>query len=267
MNELPSQERAKSVEIVRVNRDRFSRQKDLVVVEEVYSISVNGITIASIACMPADLERLAVGFLFSIGMISSYAEIQKIFVKEGEHIIDVETTDKAKSSMIKGVKTITSGCGVGHASMESIFELFRSWKISSNLYVHVSEIKALMKKFQRSSTLFLLTGGVHSAALCEPSGLLFFMEDIGRHNAVDKVLGECLMKGITMRDKILLLTGRISSDILVKAALCEIPVIVSQSAPTYLATEIAKRSGMTLIGFARGERLNVYSHEERLIKG
>jgi FdhD protein len=263
MDEQSSHEATKFVEIVRVNGDLHSRQKDLVVKEAIYLLKMNGIAVTSLACTPTDLDRLATGFLFSWRIINSYADIRNILVKEDECTIDVETLDKSEYPVVSRIGMITSGCGSG----KSPLELLRGWKVSSNLSISASSIVKMMAKFQRASALFTSTGGVHSAALCEPSVFLFFKEDIGRHNAVDKVIGECLMKGITMRDKMLLLTGRVSSEILVKAALCNIPVLVSQSAPTNLAVEAARVVGITLVGFARGERMNVYSHEERIEYG
>ena len=118
----------------------------------------------------------------------------------------------------------------------------------------------LIKEFNKSSQLFLDTGGVHSCALCDINKIIIFKEDIGRHNALDKVLGKALLEDIDFRDKIILTSGRISSEILIKTAKRQIPVIVSRSAPTSLSIDIAKKLNITLIGFARGKRMNIYSN-------
>ena len=117
---------------------------------------------------------------------------------------------------------------------------------------------------QDKALLFKSTGGVHSAAIAERDQILFYSEDIGRHNAVDKIVGECILKDISLEDKILLTSGRISSEIVIKGAKLGLPLIVSRSAPTSLAVELARETGITLVGFARGKRLNIYSHSVRI---
>jgi len=251
-----------AVEIVRVSGDRRERKKDIVVKEAIYSINVNGTRVAGLACTPSDLQGLAVGFLMSERIITSYADVQDLSVKEDECTIEVETRGNLKFSSVERIATIVSGCG--SSSSARPLELLRAWKVTSELTISVSSVISLTKEFQMASDLFRSTGGVHSAAICKPSGIIFFRDDIGRHNAVDKVLGTCSIKGISTRDKVLLLTGRVSSDVMIKAALREIPILVSQSAPTHLAIELASESGITLVGFARGERMNIYSHEWRI---
>jgi len=251
-----------TVEIVKVRGNRRARQKDIVVREAIYSIAVNGTRVASLACTPLDLESLAVGFLLSERVITSYADVLNLLVKRDECIIEVET--RGTIGAADRIATIVSGCGATGQSAERLLELLRAWKVTSKLTVSASSIVATIRGFQKASELFRSTGGVHSAAICEPDGIIFFKDDIGRHNAVDKVLGMCSIKGISTRDKIMLLTGRVSSDVLMKAVLREIPILVSQSAPTHLAIELATESGITLVGFARGEAMNIYSHEWRI---
>lgn len=262
-NASPSAE-TETVEIVKVWGDRRARQKDFVVREAIYTIVVNGTKVASLACAPSDLESLAVGFLMSERIITSYADVRNILVKRDECAVEVETRGKIEFSAEGRITTIVSGCGSAGPSATRLLELLRAWKITSMLTVSASSIVTIVKDFQKASWLFRSTGGVHSAAICEPDGIIFLKDDIGRHNAVDKVLGTCSIKGISTRDKILLLTGRVSSDVLMKAVLREIPMLVSQSAPTHLAIEIASESGITLVGFARGEAMNIYSHEWRI---
>ncbi len=122
----------------------------------------------------------------------------------------------------------------------------------------------LIGLLEEESTTFRKTGGVHSAALGDSKGMLVRYEDIGRHNAVDRILGYAFLNRIDPKDKCLLLSGRISSEILIKAAHYGIPVVVSRSAPTFLAVELADEFNLAVVGFARGERLTVYSHPERV---
>jgi FdhD protein len=122
-----------------------------------------------------------------------------------------------------------------------------------------------MQELDRRSELHRRTGGVHAAALASPSGILVFREDIGRHNAVDKAVGAWLGREGGFADKILLCSGRLSSEILSKALRCRIPVLVSRSAPTDRGVALARRFNLTLVGFARGRRLNIYSGAERIV--
>jgi len=255
---------AEAVEIVKVRGNRRTRQKDLVVKEAIYTIVVNGTKVTSLACTPSDLESLAVGFLMSERVINSYADVQNISVKGDECAVEVETRGKIEFSATGRIATIASGCGSTGSPAGRLLELLRAWKVTSKLTVSACSIVTLVKDFQKASGLFRSTGGVHSAAICEPDGIILFKDDIGRHNAVDKVFGTCSIKGIPTKDKVLLLTGRVSSDVLMKAVLREMPILVSQSAPTHLAMGLASESGMTLVGFARGEGMNIYSHEWRI---
>ena len=121
-----------------------------------------------------------------------------------------------------------------------------------------------MKEFQHNSEVFKLTGGVHSAALCDKENILMFSEDIGRHNAIDKILGQCFWEGIPTENRVVLTSGRISSEILSKMAKRGIPIVVSRSAPTDLAIRTAENLGITLIGFVRGKRMNIYANDWRI---
>jgi FdhD protein len=129
----------------------------------------------------------------------------------------------------------------------------------------VDALYKLIKQMQHLSTIFEQTGCVHVAALFGDSDVLIVREDIGRHNAVDKVIGHSLIENIKCSDKAMLVSGRLSSEMVLKAARRQIPVLMSRSAPTSSALKIADEAGMTLIGFARGQRMNIYSHPYRVI--
>jgi FdhD protein len=137
--------------------------------------------------------------------------------------------------------------------------------VTGDVKVDVQDIIELMKKFNKNSELFLSTGGVHSVALCQGKEILLFHEDIGRHNALDKVIGEAAFKGIDTSDKMMVMSGRISSEILIKAAKRKIPIVISRSAPTDLAIDYANNLGITVIGFARGNRMNIYTRDDRIM--
>jgi FdhD protein len=122
----------------------------------------------------------------------------------------------------------------------------------------------LMKAFQHRSLIFRTTGGVHSAALCNNREIMLFSEDIGRHNAIDKIFGQCFEKGIHVDDYIVLTSGRVSSEIIIKIARRKVPILISKSAPTSSGVKLADELGITLVGFVRGSRMNVYTHNWRI---
>jgi FdhD protein len=161
---------------------------------------------------------------------------------------------------------ITSGCGKGTA-FYSVADAVNQNKVESQTAVSAHQVLSLMKEFQQRSEVFKDTGGVHSAALSDGENIITFSEDIGRHNAIDKIFGECLWEEIPTRDRIILTSGRVSSEVLFKTAKRSIPIIISKSAPTDMAIRAALNLGITLVGFVRGKRMNVYANSWRISDG
>jgi FdhD protein len=127
-----------------------------------------------------------------------------------------------------------------------------------------SQVFALTEEFIHTSTVFERTGGVHSAALCDTSSILIFHEDIGRHNAIDKIFGQCLLQGISVDERMIITSGRVSSEIVYKVAKGEVPILISKSAPTDRGVALADGLGITLIGFVRDNKMNVYTNRWRI---
>jgi FdhD protein len=250
--------------ILRLSDNGDSCLEDVVVVESPLTIILNDQELATLLCSPTNLRYLAIGFLFSEGLLKSKEEIKRIAVDERRGVARVETEKDAEltgDALFK--RFITSGCGRG-ASFYSAADVQGQAKVESGLDVSVSDVLNLVQKFQHRSETFRATGGVHSAALCDARDILVFSEDIGRHNAIDKILGECLLNGIGTDDRIVVTSGRISSEILLKVARRNIPLVVSKSAPTSLGLKLAADLGVTLVGFVRGRRMNVYTHDWRI---
>ncbi|MEJ2690091.1 MAG: formate dehydrogenase accessory sulfurtransferase FdhD [Deltaproteobacteria bacterium] len=251
--------------MIRVSGDRAYEFEDLVASEKAVTLLVNGISIVSLLCSPADLEALAVGFLLSEGLLTERKELLAIKVDEAAPTIEVtlghlpENWEEAFHS-----KTLTSGCGKG-ITFTSTAALKAVEPVRSRLVVSPDAILELLKEFRSISTQFQQTGGVHSAALATEKKILFFAEDIGRHNAVDKLIGRAFLAAMPMTDKILLSSGRISGEIMTKVIRNRIPILVSRTAPTCMAVTEAEDYGITLIGFARHRRMNIYSHPQRLL--
>jgi FdhD protein len=214
-------------------------------------------------CLPEFFEELAVGFLFSEGIIQRYSDIEQIdSTCTGNVFVTCKNAaDKGRSA--KQSRVVVSGCAGGSVNLDFLnLEGLRVQKAA--LQLEPQEILEIMADFGQASELFRTTGGVHSSALVLPGGLRLFYEDIGRHNAIDKIVGTALKQDIPIQDGLLLTSGRVSSEIMIKTAKLGIPVLISHSAPTDMAVEIAHQVDMTLIAFVRGARFNVYSGEHRL---
>lgn len=223
------------------------------------TIFVNGLETVTILCTPSKLTPLVLGFLYSEGIISSIGDVATMRVCEDEPIADIRLNKKEYS--LPPRRTLTSGCG------SAVSFTPKAAKVSSNLTVTPAEILALMKELYRQQGLFQQSGGIHASALCNRSQIVVLAEDIGRHNTLDKILGECMLKKIPTRDGILLTTGRISSEMLLKAARMETPVVVSRGTPTERAIALGEELGVTIIGYARGDHLSVFSCQERIPAG
>lgn len=250
--------------ILKFTETGSSSIEDIVAKEFPLTIILNNRELVTLLCSPANLRYLAVGFLFSEGLLKSKDEIKKIMVDDRKGVVRVETErDEELASDTLFKRFITSGCGRG-ASFYSAADAQGQEKVESKIEISTLEVLALANEFQHRSQIYRATGGVHSAALCDTRNIIVFSEDIGRHNAIDKIFGECLLNDITTDDHILITSGRVSSEILLKVAKRNVPIIVSKSAPTNLGVRLAADLGVTLVGFVRGKRMNVYTHAGRI---
>ena len=253
------------VPIIRVSEEGLSNMDDVVVREFPLTIIFNNQELVTLLCSPKDFNYLAAGFLSSEGLLSSKDEIRNILVDEQRGVVRVETeVSNIEATELIFKRLITSGCGKG-AAFYSAADARTQPEIKSKTRISTDDVLSLAKKFQQRSEIFRTTGGVHSAALCDTKAILVFSEDIGRHNAIDKVFGECIVKDIPTHNRLLITSGRISSEILLKVAKRNIPILISKSAPTNLGVKLANDSGITLIGFVREKRMNVYTHTWRLV--
>ena len=258
-------EKVERVNIYRVDRDSKQAGEDIVVKELPLTIVLNGRELVTLLCLPANLKYLAIGFLLSEGLLRNRNDIKSIIDDEQRGIVRIETiTDLNGEEEQVFKRIITPGCGRG-AAFYSAADAAGMNEVKSELQVNGAEILELMSNFQHRSETYRSTGGVHSAALCDNKNLNVFSEDIGRHNAIDKIFGQCLWEGIPTTDQIILTSGRISSEIVIKIARNNVPILASKSAPTNTAVKLADLLGITLIGFVRGTRMNVYSQHRRII--
>ncbi|MBA7649184.1 Sulfur carrier protein FdhD [subsurface metagenome] len=251
------------IPILRLTEDGGRNIEDVVAREFPLTIILNDQELVTLLCSPTDLRYLAVGFLSSEGLLESKDEIKKILVDDERGVVRLETTgDKGFTQDVLFKRLITSGCGRG-VSFYSAADV-ASQKVESQMEMSADEVSALVKQFQHGSQLYLATGCVHSAALCDNNGILVFEEDIGRHNAIDKIFGKCLLEDIPTSERAVITSGRITSEILHKVAKRDVPIIISISAPTNLGVRIADSLGITLVALVRGKRMNVYTNGWRV---
>ncbi len=239
--------------VTKITEKGESEIEDLVAVESHLTIMLNNQELVTLPCSPKDLKSLAIGFLFSIGLLKSKEKINKVDLNESKGTVWVKTEE------VKDFPSLTSGSIFKGADIKG------QAKVESHIKIASHDAFSLVEEFQYRSEIFVSTGGVHSAALCDKKDILIFKEDIGRYNAIDKVFGECILGDISTEERMVLTSCRISSEILLRVAKRNIPILISISAPTNLAVRLAADLGITLIGFVRRKRMNVYTNGWRVI--
>lgn len=253
-----------SWETIRLNNDQVSTFDDVIAVESPLTFIVNGEEFATVVCTPNHLRELVIGFLVSEGVIRFHDDIKSIQIDEQHGFAYIELTKKLQKTE-PSKRVINSCCGISRQFyFQSDLQTARTndypLTISPNQCLH------LMTLLQNASTDFKKTGGFHNAGLCTVDELLAIRTDIGRHNALDKIHGYIFLNKISVRDKVIVFSGRISSEVLLKVSKMGIAIIVSTSAPTNLALELAHDLGITAIGFTRGNKMSIYTHPQRIIE-
>jgi len=239
--------------------------QELPVVEErPLTIFLNSQEIITAMTIGDHPDYLAIGFLLNQKMLLLDDKIEKIEYDEDLQTIVIRTLRKTSYEKKLQQKTRTSGCAVGTV-FGDMLEGLDDVKLSKNK-VKTSWIYALAKKINTTPSLYLSAGAIHGTVLCKKSTPLIYMEDVGRHNAVDKISGWMFINKIKPSDKILYTTGRLTSEMIIKSALMGIPTLISRSGFTAWGVEIANKLGMTLIGRLRGRRFICLSGEKRLVR-
>lgn len=252
--------------IIRYENGQLFATEDFYVTEFPLTIMVNGEEFATIICSPTNMEELVLGFLASEGAILKRDELKSIQIDDSKGFAHVKLTKSLGDRFEYSTKRmIASCCG---KSREFYFhnDAAIAKTSMSKIELHPQQILRMMTQLQSASVIFKQTGGLHNAAISDGNTFFEHRQDIGRHNALDKLYGYCIQRHISVRDKVLIFSGRISSEILIKAAKIGVGVILSKSAPTTLAVQLAKDLNITAIGFIRDGNFSIYSHPER-IKG
>jgi FdhD protein len=232
-----------------------------IVEERLVCISVNGTELATIMCSPNNLDLLALGFLANEGLISSMAEVRRLHISKSDSCAEVWLHDTAVELPRRFV--ITAGCG-GGVTFDDMSQ--RHPPLQSDLRADPAELAEVMRQMHLGADLYQQARGIHTAALADGSEILLQVEDVGRHNCLDKLRGAALKDGLDTRDRVLLTSGRISSEMINKARRLGTPIICSRTSPTHLSVSLADSWQMTIIGYLRQSRMRIYTHPERVLE-
>jgi FdhD protein len=265
-------EPTKPFPVRRFLKGQVEETNDLVVVEEPLEIRLAGEPFQVLMRLPGLEKELALGFLFTEGIVRSLSEVTTMhFCGTATdpllppNVVDVNLTEAALARRgRRHLEVSYSSCGL--CAKEAVSEIVSKIPpVQSPLSVSAEALLALMARLQEAQTIFNATGGSHGVALAAPAGeALLLAEDVGRHNAMDKVIGRALFERRDLTRMVALLSGRISFEMALKAVRAGIPVLAAVSAPTSMALELAQEMNLTLAGFVRGQRFNIYTHPERI---
>lgn len=250
----------KSIHYAQYEFQKWTSFDSETIVETPVALTVNGEVWLTFMCTPLHLEEMAVGFLYNEGIIEKMDEVADVRVCEHGDNVDVWLNRAARPP---AAWRRTSGCSGGATAAELLAKPDVSLHENS-LALTADAVGRLVEMLFEAQTLYRATGGVHTSALSDGEKILVAAEDIGRHNTLDKIAGLCLMRNIFPENRVLITTGRISSEMLQKAARLNAPILISRTSPSSLSIEMAERYGITLIGYARKHRYNVYSNSRRI---
>jgi len=249
--------------IKRIRGLTSSVEADPVIKEVPLTIMLNDEEFATLVCSPGFERELVVGFLAGEGLLKEPSDIRDYFFRETQGVVWIETHTKTPTEGFLS-RNFASCCGKGRPSLYYVNDASQVEPVEGNPVYTADSVLELVRLLEESSHSFRLTGGVHSAALSAGETVLAVYEDIGRHNALDRIMGYVFLNSVDTSNMAIVLSGRISSEILIKAARMRVPVVISKNAPTALAIDLADELGITVVGFARGNGINVYSHEGRI---
>ena len=261
-------EKTTALKITRLDDGRALETEDRVIKENILIIKINGRHVVGLAYLPGMEKELVFGHLFTTGIIKSVDEVQdysysnsiaSLRFKEGINVED------RFAGRVTGGRLVISACG-----SPEYFDQLRQGvgisKVLSNLRVESETIFSAVKTMNKGAATFHISGSSHAATLFTKEGdLLLLSEDVGKHNAVDKIIGAAILSGIKLEESFLLCSGRQTVDIVVKAARAGIPIFAALSAPTDSGVFAAESTNITLIGFIRGKRMNIYTHPHRIL--
>lgn len=249
----------KAIRYIHYVADQWDEVDSSTIFETPVSLTVNSEIWLTFMCTPLDLEAMAVGFLYNEGVISSCNDVASVRICASGDNVDIwlnhETEKPTKWNR-------TSGCTGGVTAVEIEKDIK---PIANGSLLDAKKVGDLIGKLFESQKIYRSTGGIHTSALSDGENIVISAEDIGRHNTLDKIAGKYLLEEIDLPQRIILSTGRISSEMLQKSARIGASTVISRTAPSGLAIELAEKYGITLIGYARRNQFNLYTHPERIV--
>lgn len=256
----------KGWEIVRFDGEIPSLEDEIISTESPLTVMLNGQEFATMVCSFTDLEDLIVGFLASEGVIRFYDDIASLSIDETQGFAHVELKKPIDKMQINHSKRFIGSCCGKSRQFYFQSDVKTAKTVRSKLAITVSQCYSLMRQLEELSTAFKETGGVHNAAFGTVDDILALRTDIGRHNALDKIYGDIIKNRLPLKDKVIMFSGRISSEVLLKVSKIGIGMILSKSAPTDLGLKLANDLGITVVGFVRDTKMNVYTHPDRIVE-
>jgi FdhD protein len=266
-----------STSILKIANHRATKTEDFLAIEEPLEIRLSYLkdsflqekNVSITMRTPSNDEELAIGFLFTEGIISGFSQVKSVHsLQENSIIVDVTPDVVLDLSKLERNFYTTSSCGIcGKASIEAIHTVSQNFPEAGKLIYKSSFILQLPERLKLQQSVFKQTGGLHASAIFNKEGeIILVREDVGRHNALDKVIGSaCIQNMLPLTDSLLLLSGRASFELIQKAKMANIKTVAAVGAPSSLAVELARESDMTLIGFLRNDRFNIYCGNERVL--
>ena len=234
-----------------------------VVEEQPLTLFLNSQEIVTMMTINDYPEFLAVGYLLNQNMISRDDDITSIEYEDEINVVVVRTKKKSNFEKKLSKKTITSGCAQGTV-FGDIMEIFEKKKFKDDQKLKIEWIYELSKSITLTPSIYLKAGAIHGCVLCEKNTPLIYMEDVGRHNAIDKIAGYMFLNKINSNNKIFYTTGRLTSEMVIKSVIMEIPIVISRSGFTVWGVELARKANLTLIGRAKGKKFTLLSGEKRI---
>lgn len=249
------------LEALNHNGERISAA---IIKERPLTVFLNSREIVTLMTIGDHPDLLAVGYLYNQNMLKSASEITAIDYDEDIETIVIRTKTETDFEQKLKRKIKTSGCGQG-TIFGDLMETIETLRLETKHKIKTSILYPLLKTINQTPRLYLKTGAIHGCVLCKGEEPLIYMEDVGRHNAVDKIAGFMQLNNITPKDKVFYTTGRLTSEMVIKTVKMEIPILISRSGFTAWAVELAKKANLTLIGRARGKRFIALSGFDRII--
>jgi FdhD protein len=254
--------RNKIIKTVSYHAGQWAQEQTNIISEQPVTLTVNNEPWLTFMCTPNDLKALAVGFLYNEEVIETLQDIASVRVCAGGDNIDVWLNQSVK----KPEKWIrTSGCSGGKTSIGKNNILIGVAAAKNGGTLPANRIGGLIDQLSKAQDLYRKSGGVHTSALSDGENIIIAAEDIGRHNTLDKLSGRCILEQINPAWKIILTTGRISSEMIQKAGRIGATFVISRTSPSSLSVQMAKKLGITLIGYARRNQFTIYAHPERIL--